>query len=103
MINPVTLVEQMIELSSDKLPDRWEGKWKAMAKATSNDSTPYTLQRWMEEVYFDEDKRSEFTKEDIAKICELVGRMLRFEPSTRASANTILEDSWFERFHSRQL
>lgn len=57
----------------------------------------------MEEVYFDDDKRSEFTKGEIAKICELVGLMLRFEPSLRALAHAILEDLWVESCNLRQV
>ncbi|KAI1110044.1 kinase-like protein [Nemania sp. NC0429] len=96
MITPAILVSQMIEFSTDKLPGRWQEKWQAMAKTVSENDTPYTLQRWMEEIYFDDDKHAEFTNKDITKICELVGRMLIFEPSTRPPANEILQDPWFK-------
>lgn len=86
----------MIEFSTDGLPDQWQEKWRAMEKGTFDDDAPCTLQGWLEEVYFDEDRRFEFTKQDITKVCELVGRMLKFEPSSRATPKDILDDSWFQ-------
>lgn len=55
-----------------------------------------TLQEWLEQMYFDDVKRVDFTRRDIAKVGELVRRMLRFEPGERALAREILEDAWFE-------
>jgi serine/threonine-protein kinase SRPK3 len=95
MMNPATLVSQMMEFSTDELPDRWRKKWQTMDKSLSEDGAAYTLQQWLEEVYFDEDRHSEFTKHDITKISELVGRLLKFEPSSRARTRDILNDPWF--------
>ena len=52
------------------------------------------LQEWLEEVYFDDEKNADFSRADIAKVGELVKRLLRLEPMARASAKEILEDSW---------
>jgi hypothetical protein len=87
----------MIQFFSDKLPDRWEEKWQGLRKKLSDedDDTHRTLHEWLEEVYFDEDRHCELTKQDAAKIGELVERMLKFEPSSRSPAKDIANDSWF--------
>ncbi|TRX97280.1 hypothetical protein FHL15_002074 [Xylaria flabelliformis] len=96
MITPASLMSQMIQFSTDELPDRWEAKWQNMKKKLSHDDEePCTLQEWLEEVYFDPDRRCELTKQDIAKIYDLVRRLLRFEPSLRSTAKDIANDPWF--------
>ena len=96
MLSLATLVSQMVKFATDDLPDRWREKWEAMGKSSSNQDTPYTLQKWLEEVYIDEDKRSGFTKQNIAKIGELIWKMLVFEPSSRARPRDILDDPWLK-------
>jgi serine/threonine-protein kinase SRPK3 len=54
------------------------------------------LQEWLVETYFNGVREENLTREDIAKVGALVLRLLRFEPSTRASAQEILQDPWFE-------
>lgn len=97
MITPAGLISQMIEFSTDDLPDRWEAKWQTMLKKPPHDEdySPCTLQEWLEEVYFDTERRCELTKQDVAKIGELVRRLLRFEPASRSSAKDIANDPWF--------
>ncbi|KAI1425415.1 kinase-like domain-containing protein [Xylaria sp. FL1777] len=97
MITPTGLVSQMIHFSTDKLPDRWEGKWQAMQKEEpyDNDDSLPTLQELLEELYFDTGRRCQLTKQDVAKIGELVRRLLRFEPARRSSAEDIANDPWF--------
>jgi serine/threonine-protein kinase SRPK3 len=56
--------------------------------------TENTLQEWLEETYFDGVRKEDFTREDIVKVSALVRRLLRFEPSTRASAQEVLHDPW---------
>lgn len=67
-----------------------------MQEDSLDDGDNYTLQEWLEEVYFDNNKKAEFTREDIAKVGKLIGRMLKFEPSLRATASDALSDVWFE-------
>ncbi|KAI0855953.1 kinase-like domain-containing protein [Xylaria cubensis] len=96
MITPAGLISQMIQFSTDEFPDRWEAKWQNMKKTLSHgDEEPCTLQEWLEEVYFDPDRRCELTKQDIAKIGDLVRRLLKFEPSLRSTAKDIANDPWF--------
>ena len=47
-------------------------------------------------MYFDGERNKDLTREDILKVGELVRRMLRYEPSMRASAREILQDPWFK-------
>ncbi|KAF2875293.1 kinase-like domain-containing protein [Massariosphaeria phaeospora] len=94
MATPVTVVRQMLETASDDLPERWQQKWRTMDSTWTGGITENTLQEWLEETYFDGVRKEDFTREDIAKVGALVRRLLRFEPSTRASAQEILQDPW---------
>ena len=96
MITPTDLVRQMLETASDGLPERWQQTWRAMDSASPGEKSDCTLQEWLEEMYFDGERNEDLTREDILKVGELVRRMLRFEPSARASAREILQDSWFK-------
>ena len=103
MTTPTILVRQMLEMSSDGLPERWQQSWCVMDSKTPGEKSNYTLQEWLEEMYFDGERNEDLTREDILKVGELVRRMLRFEPSMRTSAREILQDSWFkgEQFSTR--
>ena len=81
----------------EELPERWQTAWRAMQAADNGDHGEVPkLQDWLEEVYFDSDRDKSFTREDICKIGELLRKLLRLEPSKRASAREILEDPWFD-------
>ena len=96
MTTPTILVRQMLEIASDGLPERWQQTWHAMDSASPGEKSGYTLQEWLEEMYFDGERNEDLTREDILKVGELVRRMLRFEPFMRASAREILQDPWFK-------
>lgn len=104
MLTPGTLIDQMEEMATDRLPERWieqanrlketsvgSGQTESEEdKTASNDM----LQQWLEEVYFDEDKKAELSPEDVCKLGELVRKMLWFEPSSRSTASNLLKDTW---------
>ena len=96
MTTPTILVRQMLEMTSDEMPERWQQTWRSMDSASPGEKSGYMLQEWLEEMYFDRERNEDLTREDILKVGELVRRMLRFEPSVRASAREILQDSWFK-------
>ncbi|KAI0470284.1 kinase-like domain-containing protein [Xylaria cf. heliscus] len=92
MLTPTELISQMIQFSTDKLPDRWEAKWQTMKEKRvqyDHEDTPPTLQEWLGEVYLDTQRRCELTKQDLYKIGELVRLLLRWEPAQRSSAKDI--------------
>lgn len=97
MLTRAILVSEMMEFCGDELPDRWREKLDAVGvgRTGSISNAPCTLLDWLEDIYFDDNKMSEFTRQDIARVCELVTRMLKFEPSSRASAKEIISDLWF--------
>ncbi|EEU37169.1 uncharacterized protein NECHADRAFT_78359 [Fusarium vanettenii 77-13-4] len=97
MLTPPILVQQMMEFATDRLPTRWQVKWQAMKHDLPEDEGGYTLPQWLEEIYFDDNKRVEFTREDIASVAKLVERMLKFEPSLRIVASDAVADAWFDR------
>lgn len=87
----------MQEMASDNLPKRWQKKWDTMIKGDvlAAESSQPNLQEWLEEVYFDGRRTSDLTREDIMRLGKIIGRLLCFEPSARASARHILDDPWF--------
>ncbi|KAI1130751.1 kinase-like domain-containing protein [Nemania abortiva] len=98
MSTPATLISQMIQFSTDELPERWQAKWQLIQDKQvqyDDDDPTRTLQEWLEEVYFDTQRRCELTKQDIDKIGELVRLLLRWEPARRSSAKDIANDPWF--------
>ncbi|CAI6342237.1 unnamed protein product [Periconia digitata] len=95
MTTPTVLVRQMLEMCSDDLPERWQQSWRAIDNKAAGENSNYTLQQWLEEMYFDGERNEDLTRDDIIKVGELVGGMLRFEPSTRTSAREVLQDPWF--------
>ncbi|KAJ5237410.1 hypothetical protein N7489_007501 [Penicillium chrysogenum] len=99
LITPPILIGQMQEMASDDLPKRWQNIWDTMDKGedvTAGSSEP-NLQEWLEEVYFDGRRTPDLTREDITRLGEIIGSLLYFEPSARASARQILDDPWFSQ------
>ncbi|KAJ5513374.1 hypothetical protein N7463_002926, partial [Penicillium fimorum] len=96
MSTPPMLAAQMQEMISDPLPVRWEDTWLEMRKEISPSSDPeIKLQEWLEELYFMSDRKAELSEDDIVQLGGIIGKLLRFEPSTRASAKEIFNDPWF--------
>ncbi|OAX84919.1 CMGC/SRPK protein kinase [Emergomyces africanus] len=97
LITPTILAGQMQELASDDLPERWQGIWDTMNTEDSRatEKTGSNLQEWLEEVYLDGMESPDFTREDIVRLGQIIGKLLQFEPSARASARQVLEDPWF--------
>ncbi|PYI06038.1 serine protein kinase [Aspergillus sclerotiicarbonarius CBS 121057] len=96
MVTPAILVGQMQEMASDTLPTRWHGKWKKMDNGRTAETPGPALQEWLEEMYFDGERKEDLTREDVSKLGRILGRLLRFEPYSRASAREILDDPWFK-------
>ncbi|KOS47027.1 hypothetical protein ACN38_g1996 [Penicillium nordicum] len=97
LITPPILVNQMREMASDDLPERWHKIWETMKV---DDSKPTegpvpNLQEWLEELYFDSPHSPDLTKEDIARLGQIIESLLLFEPSARASAKQVLDNPWF--------
>lgn len=65
------------------------------AGTIATENTGLNLQEWLEEVYFDDQPSPDLTREDIVRLGHVVGRLLHFEPSARASARQVLNDPWF--------
>ncbi|KLJ09852.1 hypothetical protein EMPG_14723 [Blastomyces silverae] len=97
MTTPTILVGQMREMASDNLPERWQGIWDVTKtqNGMAVEAAGPNLQEWLEEVHFDGSQNADLAKEDIAKLGEIIGRLLYFEPSARASAREVLDDPWF--------
>lgn len=66
-----------------------------MNETKPNNDQPWSLHKWLEEVYFDPERDAEFTRQDIIRVGDLVSKMLKFEPSSRAQVKEILADPWF--------
>ncbi|KAI0502815.1 kinase-like domain-containing protein [Xylaria bambusicola] len=101
MLTRAILVSEMMEFCGE-LPDRWREKLDTIGVGRTEpvSDAPCTLLDWLQDIYFDDNKTPGFTRQDIAKVCELVTRMLKFEPSSRASAKEITSDLWFNGLKS---
>ncbi|EON65280.1 CMGC/SRPK protein kinase [Coniosporium apollinis CBS 100218] len=89
------LVSEMIQFVGE-LPERWQRKWALMEKEESTDPDGLTLQLWLEEVYFDDEKTADFTREDIRELGALLRKLLRFQPTARSTTTQVLKDDWFQ-------
>lgn len=97
MATPPSLVDQMLALATDELQSRWQARWETLQRnlPTPNNYDKCTVQESLEEAYFfDPEKKAELTKEELAKVAEVIGGLLRFEPSLRASPKDVLNSEW---------
>lgn len=80
MTTPAILVRQMINFASDALPNQWQKPWRKMDAASPHEKEVlgYTLQPWLEEVYFDGEQPEDSNREEMRQVIELVGKMLAF-------------------------
>lgn len=63
--------------------------------AAESESPGPGLQEWLEDMYFDGERREDLTGEDIAMLGLVIRKLLRFEPSVRASTGDILNGPFF--------
>ncbi|PNS14570.1 hypothetical protein CAC42_2627 [Sphaceloma murrayae] len=91
---PESIVKQMIYTIQDEFPDRWQDKRLALEEHHPK-SASSSLQKWLSVLYFDSEEKADFSREEIEQVGELISRLLRFEPKSRASADEILQDPWF--------
>ncbi|OJZ90478.1 hypothetical protein ASPFODRAFT_28968 [Aspergillus luchuensis CBS 106.47] len=96
LITPKILVEQMQEMADEALPDRWVPLWESMRGKDATEAGGSGLQEWLEEMYFDGERKEDMTRDDIVELGRIIRKLLRFEPGARASVEEILNDPWFE-------
>ncbi|BCS07329.1 hypothetical protein ALUC_11710A [Aspergillus luchuensis] len=96
LITPKILVEQMQEMGGEALPDRWAPLWESMRGENATEAGGPGLQEWLEEMYFDGERKEDMTRDDIVELGRIIRKLLRFEPGARASVEEILNDPWFE-------
>ncbi|KAG5960454.1 hypothetical protein E4U57_008194 [Claviceps arundinis] len=81
---PPHVVDDMLALTAEELPSRWQAQWRAMQQDEPNRG-----------VYFHDDADAEFTMEEIVCIANVIAGLLRLEPSLRGTASQILTQEWF--------
>lgn len=90
-------VRQMLSLATDELPDRWRQAWRKM-----DDSKPYAypddpFQTLLDLAYYSRGREcAEIDGKKLRQIGDIISRMLYFESSSRATAEEILCDPWFQ-------
>ncbi|KAI1167962.1 kinase-like protein [Nemania serpens] len=94
------IVEDMMRCCSDELPLRWQRKFHAVGlselKPIKYDpDKPKALPLWLVKDYVNLREVPVFTRHDIVRVGELITRMLKFEPASRATAEETLSDGWF--------
>ena len=85
----------MQDMTNEPLPDRWLGLWKEIRAGVDTELPGPGLEKWLQEVYFDGERKQDLASEEIAQLGQIIRKLLRFEPSARASASDILRDPWF--------
>lgn len=95
LLTPAKLLPQMREFATDEIPERWMKKWQILSEKTPDGEPTTTLREWLKEVYAHDDRRPEISDHDLDKLSELVGLMLKLEPSSRPTAREILDNPFF--------
>ncbi|RDW61130.1 uncharacterized protein DSM5745_10628 [Aspergillus mulundensis] len=95
LLTPKLLVDQMQELTNEPLPERWQGLWETMSGDVTTEGSKIRLQEWLQEMYFDGERNTDLSGDDIVRLGNIIQKLLRLEPSARASAREILSDPWF--------
>ncbi|KAI1173944.1 kinase-like protein [Nemania sp. FL0916] len=94
---PASMVAEMRQTLTDEFPERWREKWEKMKGNFEGESiTRLTIHDCVQGSYFFKDRKPDFTDAELRTIVELIDRMLKFEPSLRASPRDILNHSWFD-------
>ncbi|KAF4551881.1 Protein kinase domain-containing protein 21 [Elsinoe fawcettii] len=91
---PESIAKQMIYMVKDEFPERWQDKRKRLEQQTP-ESPASTLQQWLNVVYFESEEKADFSRDELEKVGQIISRLMRFEPESRASADDILKDPWF--------
>ncbi|KAG9516375.1 kinase-like protein, partial [Aureobasidium melanogenum] len=78
-------------------PEKWQPKWKAMPKwdQVYDEDPVYDLEQWLDQTYFDDGKRIDFTREDIKQVGRMIRGLLQWCPSDRSSVTEVLANEWF--------
>lgn len=96
LLTPQILIGQMGEMASDNLPRICQETLDTMSEGPNDEDTRPYLQKWLEEVYFGGPHNPDLTEEDMLRLGLIIGKLLYFEPSARASARQILDDPWLQ-------
>ncbi|TKA76118.1 hypothetical protein B0A49_03666 [Cryomyces minteri] len=105
MTNKDIVIEQMIERVGD-LPGRWKAKWNPAKKEPpdvafldedefSTSQQAYTLEQWLHQTYFDDEKKPVLSVEDVELLGSMLRGMLRYESDERPSAAQVAQHPWF--------
>ncbi|PYH31167.1 serine protein kinase [Aspergillus neoniger CBS 115656] len=95
LITPKILVEQMQEMAGEALPDRWVPLWESIRGENVTEAGGPGLQEWLEEMYFDSERKEDLTRDDIVELGRIIRKLLRFEPGARASVEEDLDEPCF--------
>ena len=60
------------------------------------ESRQVSLVEWLKETYFDDDKRTYFSKADIESACALLLSMMQYHPSNRPRVSELLNHDWLQ-------
>ncbi|KAB8356383.1 hypothetical protein FH972_023966 [Carpinus fangiana] len=95
LTTPRILVKQMLETTRDELPVRWQNSWQSISEDSAESNGP-ALQEWLDEMYFDGERREDLSKSEIRIIGDLIGKLLRLEPTRRMTTAELLRDPWIQ-------
>ncbi|KAG9511646.1 kinase-like protein, partial [Aureobasidium melanogenum] len=87
------IIQQMVHTVGD-LPAEWQSSWDSMLKQEPVDEMNYNLEQLLQELYFDDERAADFSRQDLTQLAHLIGKLLRYRPSTRSTAAEILSAPW---------
>ncbi|QIW96655.1 hypothetical protein AMS68_002173 [Peltaster fructicola] len=99
MISKSSLISDMLDSTGEQLPECWQSVHRgilAKSNMTLLESEAMSLQTWLHEVYFDDDRKAEFKPEDITSAGELITSMMRLEPRDRITIKEALKHPWLQ-------
>ncbi|KKZ61962.1 hypothetical protein EMCG_03555 [[Emmonsia] crescens] len=94
MVTKNHLIQQMI-ISIRDLPKEWKSRYKPPDTKDFYMEESFSLESWLHETYFDEDKKMDLSKAEIEMLAILLRRMIQYDRERRPSPSELLRDPWF--------
>ncbi|KAK8154053.1 kinase-like domain-containing protein [Phyllosticta citribraziliensis] len=102
---------ETLDRISREIPESWQEEWQAFKKQRRmfreedyvkeyhriyENTVAHELRKSYFDEHYDEDEADVFSMKDINRVSKLIERLMRLEPSERASAAEILADPWWD-------
>lgn len=79
------------------VPEKWRAEANTIIGNCKDDIDGGSLTDWLCEVYFNSERRLDFTEENIRRLGDLLTKMMCYQPEQRLSTQDILSHEWFAK------